>query len=202
MADVSGLWMALQQESESGSVEPVRKGCTDLSRTGNIKRLLAVALLAVSLALPALGSAAPQKGKAAPPLKVVTTSGQKVSLANYTGHVLVLEFFATWCEACKDSLPHMNKLNQQYGKQGLQILGLNPGVRGDTEDVVRRFIRDKKINFPVAMVDDDILIDYGVSPIPAIFIIDKKGVLVQKFVSYNDEIGESMNATIKTLLAK
>jgi len=161
-----------------------------------------VALLAVSLALPALGSAAPQKGKAAPPLKVVTTSGQKVSLANYTGHVLVLEFFATWCEACKDSLPHMNKLNQQYGKQGLQILGLNPGVRGDTEDVVRRFIRDKKINFPVAMVDDDILIDYGVSPIPAIFIIDKKGVLVQKFVSYNDEIGESMNATIKTLLAK
>jgi peroxiredoxin len=165
-------------------------------------RILSIALLAGSLALPALSSAAPQKGQAAPPLKVVTTSGQKVSLANYKGRVLVLEFFATWCEACKDSLPHMIKLNRQYGKQGLQILGLNPGVRGDSEDVVRRFIRDRKINFPVAMVDDDILIDYGVSPIPAIFIIDKNGVLVQKFVSYNPEIGETMNATIKTLLAQ
>ncbi len=174
----------------------------DLSRTLKKCRISLILVVAICLVLPALAFATPQKGKPAPPLKVVTTSGQKVTLANYTGHVLVLEFFATWCEACKDSLPHMIKLNQQYGKQGLQILGLNPGVRGDTEDVVRRFIRDKKINFPIAMVDDDTLINYGVSPIPAIFIIDKKGVLVQKFVSYNEEIGESMNATIKSLLAQ
>lgn len=171
----------------------------DVSR---MKRFLSLAVLAGILAVPVHSFAMPQKGKPAPPLKVVTTSGQKVTLANYRGYVLVLEFFATWCEGCKDSLPHLINYNKQYGKQGLQILGLNPGVRGDTLDVVRQFMREKQINFPVALVDDDLLIDYGISPIPAIFIIDKNGVLVQKYVGFNPEIKKEMDATIRSLLAQ
>lgn len=167
-----------------------------------VNRFVSMAVLAALLAVPVTSFALPQKGKPAPPLQVVTTSGQRVSLANYRGYVLVLEFFATWCEGCKESLPHMISYNKQYGKQGLQILGLNPGVRGDTLDVVRQFMREKQINFPVALVDDDLLIDYGISPIPAIFIIDRKGVLVQKFVGFNPEIKKEMEATIRSLLAQ
>jgi peroxiredoxin len=171
----------------------------DLSR---INRFLSITVLCALLAAPATSFAVPQKGKPAPPIKVVTTSGQKVTLANYKGYVLVVEFFATWCEGCQESLPHLINLNKQFGKQGLQILGLNPGVRGDTVDVVRQFVREKQINFPVALVDDDLLIDYGIQPIPAIFIIDKKGVLVQKFVGYNPDIQKEMESTIKGLLAQ
>lgn len=171
----------------------------DLSR---INRFLSITVLSALLAAPATSFAIPQKGKQAPPIKVVTTSGQKVTLANYKGYVLVVEFFATWCEGCQESLPHLINLNKQFGKQGLQILGLNPGVRGDTVDVVRQFVREKQINFPVALVDDDLLIDYGIQPIPAIFIIDKKGVLVQKFVGYNPDIQKEMESTIKGLLAQ
>ena len=171
----------------------------------NLQRLnkyLSIIILTFILAVPATSFAIPQKGKQAPPLQVVTTSGQKVTLANYKGYVLVVEFFATWCEGCKESLPHLINYNKQYGKQGLQILGLNPGVRGDTVDVVRQFMREKQINFPVALVDDDLLIDYGISPIPAIFIIDRKGVLVQKFVGFNPEIQKEMESTIKSLLVQ
>jgi peroxiredoxin len=167
-----------------------------------MKKILWGVLLAASLAVPVSALALPQPGKPVPPIKVVTTSGQKVTLANYRGYVLVLEFFATWCEGCNESLPHLISLNRQYNGQGLQILGLNPGVRGDTLGVVQRFIREKKINFPVALADYDLLHDYGVQPIPAIFIIDKKGVLVQKFVGFNPQIVEKMEATIKTLLAQ
>ncbi len=173
-----------------------------MDRLPRLRKCLTSAVLLAVLAVPAVSMAVPQKGKPAPPIQVVTTSGQRLSLANYRGHVLLIEFFTTWCEGCNASLPHLISFNKQYGKQGLQILGLNPGVRGDSIDVVRRFMREKKINFPVALVDDDLLIDYGVSPIPAIFIIDRKGTLVQKYVGFNTEIEKDMEATIKSLLTQ
>lgn len=167
-----------------------------------MKKFLTSLFLVVVLALPSLSHAVPQKGSPAPAINVVTTSGQNVSFANYRGYVLVMEFFATWCEGCKESLPHLINLNKTYGKKGLQILGLNPGVGGDDLDQVRKFIREERLNFPVAIVDDDLLIDYAIQPIPAIFIIDKKGVLVEKYVGFNQEIEKSMEKTIKTLLAQ
>ncbi|MRR54573.1 MAG: TlpA family protein disulfide reductase [Deltaproteobacteria bacterium] len=167
-----------------------------------MKKVLSLAFFITVLTLPALSHALPQKGSPAPAIKVVTTSGQKVTLANYRGYVLVMEFFATWCDGCRDSLPHLIRLNKTYGKQGLQILGLNPGVGGDDLPRVRKFIREERINFPVALVDDDILINYSVQPIPAIFIIDKKGVLVEKYVGFSPAIEASMEKTIKTLLAQ
>lgn len=179
--------------------EAEKKGWVHLSR---FTKIISGVVLIAGLAVPVSSFALPQSGKPAPPIKVVTTSGQKVTLANYKGYVLVLDFFATWCEGCNEALPHLISLNRQYGGQGLQILGLNPGVRGDSLDVVRRFIRENKINFPVALADMDLLLEYGVQPIPAIFIIDKKGVLVQKFVGFNPQIVEKMEATIKNLLAQ
>lgn len=171
----------------------------DFSR---MKIILSLVLFVASLALPTLSHAAPQKGSLAPAINVVTTSGQHVTFANYRGYVLVMEFFATWCEGCRESIPHLISLNKTYGKQGLQILGLNPGVGGDDLSQVRKFIREERLNYPVAIVDDDILVDYAVQPIPAIFVIDKKGVLVEKYVGYNPEIQESLEKTVKTLLAQ
>jgi peroxiredoxin len=182
-----------------GFPEVVQKGWLHLLR---MKKIIWGAILVVSMAVPVSSYALPQQGKPAPSIKVVSTSGQKITLANYRGYVLVLEFFATWCDGCNESLPHLISFNRQYNRQGLQILGLNPGVRGDTLGVVQRFIREKQINFPVALADSDLLLDYGVQPIPAIFIIDKKGVLVQKFVGFNPQIVEKMEATIKALLAQ
>jgi peroxiredoxin len=167
-----------------------------------MKKVLSLALFVFALALPSLSYAVPQKGSPAPAIKVVSTSGQNITLANYRGYVLVMEFFATWCEGCRESIPHLILLNKTYGNQGLQILGLNPGVGGDDLQQVRKFIREEHINYPVAFAEDDMLIDYAVQPIPAIFIIDKKGVLVEKYVGYNPAIQESMEKTIKTLLAQ
>ena len=167
-----------------------------------IAKSMVSVVLVLGILIPVQAFAVPQKGKPAPAVRVVTTNGQNVSLAGYQGQVVVLEFFATWCEGCKLSLPHLISLNAKYGKQGLRVLGLNPGVRGDSLKVVRGFIRENRINFPVAPVEDELLIDYGVQPIPAIFIIDRKGILVQKFIGYNSQIQTAMETTIRTLLAQ
>jgi len=162
----------------------------------------AIMILAILLTMPAASFALPKKGQPAPPLQVVTTAGQKLSMANYKGYVLVLEFFATYCGGCKESIPHLLNLNKQYGNKGLQILALDIG-QGDTPEDVKEFVARKKINYPVAMADESIIYDgYGIRMIPSIFIINKKGILVEKFDGFTDETRKIIETTVKKLIAE
>jgi len=141
-----------------------------------------------------------QKGDKAPAIKLVTTSGQPVSLSNYKGYVLVMDFFATWCIPCKESIPHMNALNRKYGKQGLQILGVSVDEGGERE--VKNFIGERKISYPVAVAGEDLQTEYGLRSIPTIFVINKKGIVAEKFQGFSDQTGRAMEETIKRLLAE
>ena len=141
-----------------------------------------------------------QKGDKAPAIKLVTTSGQPVSLSNYKGYVLVMDFFATWCIPCKESIPHMNGLNRKYGKQGLQILGVSVDEGGERE--VKNFIAERKIGYPVAIAGEDLQTDYGLRSIPTIYVINKKGMVAEKFQGYSDQTGKAMEDAIKRLLAE
>ena len=163
-------------------------------------RLYPVLSILMLLFLSAPAFAILQKGQTAPPLKVTTTTGQQVTLANYRGHVLVLDFFATWCAPCRESIPHMINLNRKYGRQGLQILGMSVDEGG--EKALKSFIAEKKINYPVALTDEDLQADYGLRSVPTLFVINKKGVVAEKFQGYSDEMGKSMEALIRKLLAE
>jgi len=164
------------------------------------KEILAAGV-ALVLASPLSAYAILGKGEPAPPVKVVTTSAQNVTLANYKGYVLVMDFFATWCGPCRKSIPHLVALNGKYNKKGLQILGMSADDEGD-KDAVKEFMADQKISYPVAMANEDLLADYGVRSLPTLFVINKKGIVVEKYQGFNDEIAGSMEALIKKLLAE
>ena len=141
-----------------------------------------------------------QKGEPAPPIKLVTTSGQPITLNNYKGYVLVMDFFATWCIPCKESIPHLNALKQKYGKQGLQVLGVSVDEGSDSE--VRSFIAERRISYPVAIADEDMQTDYGLRSIPTVYVISKRGIVADKFQGYSDQTARAMEETIKRLLAE
>ena len=141
-----------------------------------------------------------QKGDRAPAVKLVTTSGQPVTLANYKGYVLVVDFFATWCIPCKESIPHMNSLNRKFGKQGLQILGVSVDEGGERE--VKDFIAERKISYPVAVAGEDLQTEYGLRSIPTIYVINKKGIVAEKYQGFSDQTGKAMEDAIKRLLAE
>jgi peroxiredoxin len=141
-----------------------------------------------------------QKGDKAPAVKLVTTSGQPVTLANYKGYVLIMDFFATWCIPCKESIPHLNSLNRKYGKQGLQILGVSVDEGGDRE--VKNFIVERKISYPVAVSGEDLQTEYGLRSIPTIYVINKKGMVAEKFQGYSEQTGKAMEEAVKRLLAE
>jgi len=141
-----------------------------------------------------------QKGEAAPAIKLTTTSGQQITLNNYKGYVLVMDFFATWCLPCKEAIPHLNSLKQKYGKQGMQVLGVS--VDEGNEREVKRFIAERKIGYPVAVAGEELQTDYGLRSIPTVFIIDKKGMVADRFQGFSDHTANAMEETIKRLLAE
>jgi thiol-disulfide isomerase/thioredoxin len=157
--------------------------------------VLAVALLAGAPPVFAVA----QKGQPAPLFKVPTMTGQKMALVNFKGSVVVLDFFATWCGPCKMSIPHLVELCQKYGKQKVQFLGLS---LDESSAEVNAFIAAKKIPYPVAFADEDMQGDYGLRSIPTIYIIDKKGIVAEKYMGFSDDTGRKMEETIKRLLAE
>ena len=162
---------------------------------------LVLALIAAIVSLAPINlHAAPRTGQPAPNFKVITTSGQPVSLENYRGYVLVIDFFATWCQPCRESIPHLIEMNRKYGKQGLQVLGMSADEDG--ERLVKVFANDHRITYPIALAGESTVVDFGVRSVPVMFIIDKKGSVAGVFRGFTDEVGRSTEQLIKKLLTE
>lgn len=116
----------------------------------------------------------------APEFALTDINGKPLSLAQYKGKVVLLDFWATWCAPCKVEIPHFIALQDKYGSQGLQIIGLS--MDDDAKPVVK-FAEQMKINYPIAVGDEKLASSYGgVLGLPIAFIIDKEGRIVHKHV--------------------
>ena len=162
-------------------------------------RLAVTAALIVSLLIPGMAVGL-QRGQAAPPFQVTSISGQRITNANYGGYVLLVQFFATWCSPCQEAIPVIMKLNRKYGKQGLQVLGLSIDEGGDR--VVKSFVQSKKITYPMALADDELQTTYGVRSVPTLFLVNRKGQVIEKFMGISDETEQALESAIKSALAE
>jgi peroxiredoxin len=171
-----------------------------MSSISSFKRALLVTIAASFLSVPGPVDAAPRTGQTAPDFKVISTTGQTISQENYRGYVLILDFFATWCQPCRQSIPHLVEMNRKFGKQGLQILGLSVDEEG--ERAVKTFIDEFRVNYPLALAGDTTTSDFGVRSVPVMFLIDKKGKIVEVYRGYTDDRARSLEQSIKRLLAE
>jgi thiol-disulfide isomerase/thioredoxin len=103
-------------------------------------------LSGVALAIAAAGPQA-SKEQAAPDLKIIDAQGYKQLVEQYRGKPLLVTFWATWCEPCRDEYPMLNELAKQYAPKGLHVVGVNLDDDGDLI-LMRRFMTRYKPVFP------------------------------------------------------
>jgi peroxiredoxin len=127
-------------------------------------------------------------GDMAPDFSLEDLSGNPVSLEASKGSVVVLDFWATWCPPCLMSIPELVDLQQKYGEKGLVILGISLDdpeqiSNGDLLDFKKRL----QINYTILRADWKVMEDYfssGDASIPTLFVIDRKGRIVDKHVGF------------------
>jgi thiol-disulfide isomerase/thioredoxin len=129
------------------------------------------------------------------------SGGKRSVFSEYKGKVLILDFYATWCVPCRDSVPHLVGLQKKFEEQGLAVVGLNVGGPGDVQEVPA-FAKAFGIQYTLAKPDDD-LVSFLMSDsdaIPQTFVFDRQGQLVQRFVGFGEETGTYLDSAVETAL--
>ncbi|MDT8322579.1 MAG: TlpA disulfide reductase family protein [Bacteroidota bacterium] len=122
-----------------------------------------------------------QVGEQAPAFSLKDKDGKEVTLASLKGKVVVLNFWATWCPPCRAEIPDFKRVYSAYKDRGVEILGVSLDHKGWS--VIKPFIKQWDINYPVLLGGVEIARDYGnVRSIPTTFIIDRKGKVVDSHV--------------------
>lgn len=128
-----------------------------------------------------------------------SADGKRSVFSEYQGKVLVLDFYATWCVPCRDSVPHLIGLQKQYKDQGLVVVGLNVGGPDDEQEVPG-FAKEFGIQYTLAKPDEDLarFLLAGSDGIPQTFVFDRQGQLVQRFVGFGPGSGDYLDAAVLT----
>lgn len=145
-------------------------------------------LLGLQLLTPATpngqGSISPLIGHPAPDFTLPQLSqhpAPPLHLSQLKGHVVVLNFWASWCDACKEEAPTLQANWQRYKSQGVIFLGVD---MQDTQDAGLGFMKRYGITYPNVSdtTDGTVSISYGVRGIPETYIVNKDGVIVEKLI--------------------
>jgi thiol-disulfide isomerase/thioredoxin len=122
--------------------------------------------------------------KAAPNFTLSTVDGQQVSLHQYRGKVVFLNFWATWCIPCREEMPALEQLHQTYQSQDLTILSID---LKESADQVKVFFQKHGLSFP-ALLDQDgsVFRDYLVAGMPTTYLIGRDGTLLARGVGGRD----------------
>lgn len=127
--------------------------------------------------------------------------GQRSVFGDYKGKVLVLDFYATWCQPCRESIPHLIGLQDKFGSQGLQVIGLNVGGPDDLPKVPA-FAKEFGIQYPLAIPDDELVtfLLANNDAIPQTFIFDRQGQLAERLIGFGPSAAGRIDSAIEAAL--
>ncbi len=108
----------------------------------------------------------------APEVELKTLGGEPLRLGDYRGRVVLLNFWATWCVPCRSEIPALGELNRDLQPRGFAVVGLSTS---DTPDLVKEFQKEVRMDYTVALGDEDVAAKYKVGVLPTTFVIDREG---------------------------
>ena len=129
-----------------------------------------------------------KEGKLAPDFTLSTISGEAISLSDYKGKKVILNFWATWCPPCKAEMPHMQKFYEENKENGIEIVAVNLTNMDEGKPAIEEFIEEYGLTFTVPLDENgDKGMQYQAFTIPTSYIIDTEGKIAKKIVGPMDE---------------
>jgi peroxiredoxin len=142
-------------------------------------------------------------GSLAPDFKAIDLNNHTITLSQFKGSVILLDFWASWCVPCRESIPHLKTLYNRYHSKGLQIIAVSQDeskeswVKAVNQDSTGMWfhipIAEQYTKGPKYFTDDDIYQNYFVQVIPSTIIINRDGKIIDRFVGNSKENQESLD---------
>ena len=132
----------------------------------------------------------------APDFTLTDVQGKKLTLSQYRGRVVLLDFWATTCGGCKVELPWYVAFDQKYRAQGLSVIGLD--MYGETPEIIKPFLVKWKMDYPVAVGSDELGDRFHLAEMPLTLLIDRNGKIAVSHAGIVDRA--AFESDIQTLL--
>ncbi len=121
----------------------------------------------------------PTLPRPAPAFDLKSVNGQTTTLADLKNKVVLLDFWATWCAPCVKAMPDLQKLHDKYNDKGFAVVGIS--IDEDGMKSVGPFLAKRKFTYPMLLDQNETWQKFGVRAIPAMFLLDRNGRIVQQF---------------------
>ena len=120
-----------------------------------------------------VGKPAPRRGAPAPDFTLTDLSGETHTLSDYQGRVVIINFWATWCHPCREEMPDMQEIYEEYQDDGLVILAVNAN---ESQATVQAFADEYELTFPILLNSAADIVDlYDVQSFPSTYFVDADG---------------------------
>ncbi len=140
-------------------------------------------------------------GPLAPDWTLKSMDGRDVRLADLRGHVVLLDFWATWCGPCRMAMPGVQRLHNKFAGKPVSVFGVNCMERGGTERAVQ-FIKDKGYTYPQLLDNGFVANAYGVRGIPTFVVIGPDGRIVYSGSGYSQQQEEKIESMIEAAIPR
>ncbi|MBC7930460.1 MAG: TlpA family protein disulfide reductase, partial [Rubrivivax sp.] len=157
-----------------------------------------------SLPMPPIEPAHKTAADAATPRGAWTQlDGRRAGLEDLRGQVVILDFWATYCAPCREEIPHLVRLQREFGPQGFKVIGLNVGGQEDRPRIPD-FVKQYGIQYQLAEPDDETVRLFLASNgnIPQTFVLDRRGKIILHIVGYDGDAAAQLDEAVRDALSE